>query len=125
MAVKIFPQGTPMEEIAKFLEEQMNAANDPLPIQYGCECNRGCNAHGEEHPAEKAPVVYVVERKGETLKVCTRCYLPGVDTIKEFLVDRVRTPDPDVIYNYDKLGFLVLTQQLQELEEEFANARKH
>lgn len=87
-----------------------------MDIIYGCECK--CGVH-ERIDAETAPVAYLVEREGRTLKVCTRCDLSS-DTRVARLFDR--STHSDSFMEYDPLGAMAMLGQLDsEKEEEFAS----
>lgn len=66
-------------------------------VQYGCMCVGTCYVHSKQHQnrnPEKAPILYEVERKGNIIKVCSRCNLKSDNYLKIFEITKEH-------YDYD------------------------
>jgi hypothetical protein len=74
-----------------------------------CECRQGCQC--QEHPG---PAAFLIERRGQQMKVCTRCDLPS-DTFIGLLVTDETEAKP--FADYDFLGTLVMAWRLKNQEE--------
>jgi hypothetical protein len=72
-----------------------------------CECRDGCQC--QEKPG---PAAYLIQRDGRKLRVCTRCTLPGDETL-EVLVNK-NTPSREYI-EHDALGILCLVFRMREI----------
>ena len=91
-----------------------------IVLQYGCECDTGCGIHSkslsDKHGPDEffgsayrcegkdAPVVALVDRHGDRIKVCSRCQLNDIDkTIKMLISKDMSKEDLDKLYAYDSL----------------------
>ena len=93
-----------------------------IVLQYGWECDTGCGIHnkslsdkipvinneffGTAYRCEgkDAPVVALVDRHGDRIKVCSRCQLNDIDkTIKMLISNDMSKEDLDKLYAYDSL----------------------
>jgi hypothetical protein len=68
-----------------------------------CECRDGCQCE-----VVAVPAAYSVTRGGKTMKVCTRCTLPGDEDQKCIAHDE----DAAMFFDYDPLGAFVLSYDM-------------